>query len=100
MVLSERLPTPLPAAPEGLASRAPAAGVVAAAKVAWAEFTAVPKRRSFSAKYKLRILAETDRAGEQTAPWNRPGRGDRRHFGHSAAGGSVFISLERLARAA
>ena len=30
--------------------------------VASAEFTAGPKRRSFTAKYKLQILAETDRA--------------------------------------
>ena len=64
MVMPERLPTPLPAAPEGVALPAPAARVVAAAKVASAEFTAVPKRRSFSAKYKLQILAETDRAVE------------------------------------
>ena len=64
MVMPKRLPTPLPAAPEGVALPAPAARVVAAAKVASAEFTAVPKRRSFSAKYKLQILAETDRAVE------------------------------------
>ena len=64
MVMPERLPTPLPAAPEGPASTASAARVVAAAKVASAEFTARPKRRSFSAKYKLPILAETDGAGE------------------------------------
>jgi len=38
--------------------------VVAAPVVAAAEFTDAPKRRSFTAKYKLRILAETDRAGE------------------------------------
>ena len=35
-----------------------------AANVASAEFTAVPKRLNFSAKYKLRILDETDRAAE------------------------------------
>ena len=64
MVMPERLPTPLPAAPEGPATTAPAARVVAAPKVASAEFTAVPKRRSFSAKYKLQILAEADRAVE------------------------------------
>ena len=64
MVMPERLPTPLPAAPEGPATTAPAARVVAATKVASAEFTAVPKRRNFSAKYKLQILAETDRAVE------------------------------------
>ena len=64
MVMPERLPTPLPAAPEGAATTASAARVVAATKVASAEFTAVPKRRNFSAKYKLQILAETDRAVE------------------------------------
>ena len=64
MVMPERLPTPLPAALEGVALPAPAARVVAAPKVASAEFTDAPKRRSFSAKYKLQILAETDRAVE------------------------------------
>ena len=64
MVMPERLPTPLPAAPEGFVLPAPAARVVAAAKVASAEFTDTPKRRSFTAKYKLRILAETDRAAD------------------------------------
>jgi hypothetical protein len=37
---------------------------MAAPKVASAEFIAVPKRRNFSTKYKLQILAETDRAVE------------------------------------
>ena len=64
MVMPERLPTSLPAAPEDPASTRPAARVVASPKVASAEFTAVPKRRSFSGKYKLQILAETDRAFE------------------------------------
>ena len=64
MVMPERLPTPLPATPEGFVLPAPAARVVAAAKVASAEFTDTPKRRSFTAKYKLRILAETDRAAD------------------------------------
>ena len=64
MVMPERLPMPLPAAPESPASSSPSAQVVASPKVASAEFTAVPKRRSFSAKYKLQILAETDRAVE------------------------------------
>ena len=64
MVLPEPLPTPLPAAPESTASSSPAARVVASPKVASAEFTAVPKRRSFTAKYKLQILAATDDAGE------------------------------------
>ena len=64
MVMPERLPTPLPATHEGPASATPTARVVAPPKVASAEFTAVPKRRNFSAKYKLQILAETDRAVE------------------------------------
>ena len=64
MVMPERLPTPLPAALEGVALPAPAARVVAATKVASAEFTAVARRRNFSAKYKLQILGETDRAVE------------------------------------
>ena len=64
MVMPERLPTALPATPEGPASTASAAHVVAAAKVASAEFTTVPKRRRFTAKYKLQILAETDRAAD------------------------------------
>jgi hypothetical protein len=51
MAMPERLATPLPAAPEGVALPAPAARVVVAAKVAAVEFTAVPKRRNFSAKY-------------------------------------------------
>ena len=64
MVMPERLPMALSSAPEGPATTASAARVVAATKVASAEFTAVPKRRNFSAKYKLQILAETDRAVE------------------------------------
>ena len=64
MVMPERLPTPLPAAPESPASSSPATRVVASPQMASAEFTAVPKRRSFTAKYKLQILAETDGAAE------------------------------------
>ena len=64
MVMPERLPTALSSAPESPASSSPSAQDVASPKVASAEFTAVPKRRSFSAKYKLQILAETDHAVE------------------------------------
>ena len=64
MVMPERLPMALSSALESSASRSPSAQVVASPKVASAEFTAVPKRRNFSAKYKLQILAETDRAVE------------------------------------
>ena len=60
MVMPERLPTP--ASPEVSASIPSAARVVGAHVLASAEFTTVPKRRSFTAKYKLRVLAETDRA--------------------------------------
>ena len=60
MVMPERLPTHLPSSPEVPASKASGARFVAAT----AEFTARPKRRSFSAKYKPQILAETDGAGE------------------------------------
>lgn len=38
--------------------------VVAAAAAPTPELTATPKRRSFAAKYKLRILEETDRAAD------------------------------------
>ena len=62
MVMPECLPPALPSSPEISASTTSARRVVAAPLAASAEFTAVPKRRSFTAKYKLRILAETDRA--------------------------------------
>ena len=64
MVMPERLPTPLASSPEVPALTASAAGVVARPLAASPEFTALPKRRSFTAKYKLQILAETDRATE------------------------------------
>ena len=64
MVMPERLPRPLPASPEVSASMASAGRVVAAPLAASSEFTALPKRRSFTAKYKLQILAETDRAAD------------------------------------
>ena len=60
MVMPERLPTPLPASGESPALTASSGRVVAAPIVASSEFTALPKRRSFTAKYKLQILAETD----------------------------------------
>ena len=64
MVMPERLPSPLPFSPEISASTAAAARVVAAPVVPAAEFTEASKRRSFTAKYKLRILDETDRAAD------------------------------------
>ena len=64
MVMPERLPPALPSSPEISASPASAARVVMAPMVASVEFTAVPKRRSFTAKDQLQILAETDRAAD------------------------------------
>lgn len=62
MVMPERLPTSLPSSPADPATPSSAGRVVAAPVVASAEFTTGPKRRSFTAKYKLQILSETDRA--------------------------------------
>ena len=64
MGMPERLPSSLPSSPEGPASTASAGRVVAVPVVASAEFTSVPKRRSFTAKYKLQILSETDRVAD------------------------------------
>ena len=89
MVMPERLRTPLPALPEVSASTASAARVGAAPLAASSEFTALPKRRSFTAKYKLQILAETDRAAETggiSAILRREGL--------------LFLGLERLAGSA
>ena len=89
MVMPERLPTPLPSSPEVSASMPSAARVVASPVLASAEFTSVPKRRSFTAKYKLQILAETDRAAETggiSAILRREGL--------------LFLGLERLAGSA
>ena len=63
MVMPELLPSSLPSSPEGPALTASAGRVVAAPVVASAEFTTGPKRRSFTAKYKLQILDETEHAG-------------------------------------
>ena len=64
MVMPERLPSPLASLPEVPASTASGARF-AAPLAASSEFTALPKRRSFTANYKLQILAETDRAAEK-----------------------------------
>ncbi len=64
MVMPERLPTALPASPEASASTAASARVVAVPVAVTAEFTDAPRRRSFTAKYKLRILDVTDRVAE------------------------------------
>ena len=62
MVMPERLPGALTASPGFEQSEMASARVVAAPVTATAELTDRPKRRSFTAKYKLRILEETDRA--------------------------------------
>ena len=62
MVMPVRLASVLPSSPQNPASAA--ARVVAAPVVASGAFTVAPKRRIFTAKYKLRILAETDRAAD------------------------------------
>ena len=64
MVMPERVPSVLASSPERPASAAAAARMVVAPVVASAEFTDAPKRRSFTAKYKLRILDEADRAAD------------------------------------
>ena len=89
MVMPERLPTPLASSPEVPALTASAAGVVARPLAASPEFTALPKRCSFTANYKLQILAETDRAtdtGGISAILRREGL--------------LFLGLERLAGSA
>ena len=55
---------PLASAPEVPALVVSVAPCMATPRVASSEFTAVPKRRSFTAKSKLRILAQTDRAAD------------------------------------
>jgi transposase len=64
MVMPERLPAALLSSPEVPGPATSGSRVVAAPVVATAEFTDAPKRRSFTAKYKLRILDETDRAAD------------------------------------
>ena len=80
MAMPERLSTPLPSLPEGPASAASVGRVVAAPVVASAEFTAGPKRRSFTANYKLRILSKDRLRG-----------GYRQDLGDSSSGGPVFF---------
>jgi transposase len=63
------MPSQTPLAPdvgseEITSSTTPPGRVVAAAVAPNAELTDVPKRRRFTAAYKLRILDETDRAAD------------------------------------
>ena len=64
MVMPERLPSALSVSPDVAASPRAAARGEAAPVVATAEFIETAKRRSFTAKYKLRILDECDRAAD------------------------------------
>ena len=64
MVMPSQTPVSPDTGPEtSLPTTAPIR-VVAAPVVSTAELTRTPKRRSFTAKYKLRILDETDRAAD------------------------------------
>lgn len=61
------MPSQLPLSPDAVSEISPAtspARVVPAPSAPGAELTTAPKRRSFTAKYKLRILDETDRAAD------------------------------------
>jgi transposase len=61
------MPSQIPLSPDAgseISPTIPPARVVAAPSAATAELTTTPKRRSFTAKYKLRILDETDRAAD------------------------------------
>ncbi len=64
MVMPERLPAALTASPGLEQSELASARVVAAPVTATPELTDRPMRRSFTAKYKLRILEETNRAAD------------------------------------
>lgn len=61
------MPSQMPLSPDGGPEISPTTSpgrVVTAPSAPAAELTASPKRRSFTAKYKLRILNETDRAAD------------------------------------
>ena len=62
MVMPSQTLLPPDAASDNSTPDGPAARVVASPAAPTAELTSTPKRRSFTAKYKLRILDETDRA--------------------------------------
>ena len=60
-------PSQMPLSPDagsGISPRIPPGRVVAAPSAPTAELTTTPKRRSFTAKYKLRILDETDHGAD------------------------------------
>jgi transposase-like protein len=61
------MPSQIPLSPDAgseISPTIPSVRVVAAPIAPTAELTTTPKRRSFTAKYKLRILDETDRAAD------------------------------------
>ena len=61
------MPSQMPLSPDAgseISPTIPPARVVAAPSVPTAELTTTPKRRTFTAKYKLRILDETDHAAD------------------------------------
>jgi len=62
MVMPSRTPLSSDAGSDAVSPDVTSARVVAAPVAPTAELTRTPKRRSFTAKYKLRILDETDRA--------------------------------------
>ena len=76
MVMPSRTPLSSDAGTDAISPDVTPARVVAAPATPTAELTATPKRRSFTAKYKLRILDETDRAtgtGEVSSILRREG---------------------------
>ena len=64
MIMPSRTPVSPDAGSDAISPDVTPARVVAAPAVPTAELTSTPKRRSFTAKYKLRILDETDRAAD------------------------------------
>ena len=64
MVMPSQTPLSSDAASDAISPDARPDRVVAAPAAPTAELTRTPKRRSFTAKYKLRILDETDRAAD------------------------------------
>ena len=64
MVMPSQTPLSPDAGSDGVLSTTLPARVVSAPVVPTAELTSTPKRRSFTAKYKLRILDETDHAAD------------------------------------
>lgn len=64
MVMPSQAPLLLDAGSDAVLPTQPSARVVAAPVVPTAELTGTPKRRNFTAAYKLRILDETDQAAD------------------------------------